>query len=110
MTTMMAMTMITKRTGAITPAMTAILLLCIGDFVVGPSVVGVAEDGTDVVSSMVVVFGDVTGVVSPEVTDVVSPEVSMPDIVVSMMELVVGGCVVGTAVRHKQYTMLKFWQ
>ena len=47
---MMTMMMVTKRTGIITPTMTAILLLLsIGDGVVVPSVIGVAEDSTDVV-------------------------------------------------------------
>ena len=33
--------------------------------------IGIAEDGTDVVSSMLVVLEDVTDVVSPEVVSVV---------------------------------------
>ena len=66
MTTMMTMMMmVTTRTKTITPAMTATLLLSVGNCVVVPSVVGIAEDGTDVVSSIVVVLEDVTGVVSP---------------------------------------------
>ena len=67
MTTMMTMMMmmITTRTGTITPTMTAILLLSICDCVVVPSIIhaSVADDGTDVASSIVVVH--VTGVISP---------------------------------------------
>ena len=64
MTTMMTMMMmVTTRTGTITPTMTVILLLSIGDCVAGSA----AEDGTDAASSMVVVLEDITGVTSPGV-------------------------------------------
>ena len=66
MTTTMTMTMmITTRTGTITPAMTPILLLSIDDCVIVPSVIGVDEDGNDVVLSMMVVLEDVSVVISP---------------------------------------------
>ena len=69
MTTMMTMMMmVTTRTETITPAMTPILLLSTGNCVVVPS-----EDGTDVVSTIVVVLEDVIGVISPglDVCDIV---------------------------------------
>ena len=72
-TTMTTTMMITKRTGTITPAMTPILLLSIDDCVIVPSVIGVAEDGNDVVLSMMVVLEDVSVVISPgvDVCDIV---------------------------------------
>ena len=82
----MTMMMITTTTEATTPAMTAILLLPVGDCAVVPSAICVAEDGNVVVSSMVVVF--------VEVADAVSPEVGVSDIVVPIMESVVGDSVV----------------
>ena len=85
MTTIMIMMAITMKTGAITPAMTMTLPLSAGKFVVVPSVIGVAENDTDVVSSMVVVLEDVSHVI------LISPELDACDIV----DTIVGSVGVG---------------
>ena len=86
--------MTTMRTATITPAMTGILLLFVGNCVVAPSVVGVAG----IVPSAVVVLVDGTGAASPVVA--VSNGVTV--IIES-----VGGVNV-EPVLQKQYPMLKF--
>ena len=79
----MVMMMVTTKRGTITPAMTGVLSLSVGNGVVAPSVVGVAEYGTGIVSSVVAMLDGGTVVVSP-VLDV-------SDVVAGIMEAVVEG-------------------
>ena len=80
-TTMVIIIMMIIMTATITPTMVAMLLFSIDNGVVVPSVVGLSEEGTDVVPLVVVVLGD-------ETVAIISLEMDVSDVVSSIMERV----------------------